>query len=102
MCDSPGSDVTKVNSVPSTPYKPSDAANKLRELRLSPSSYINSPLQLEKPASALLPPLKLERSASPVGTIGMAPSRPASRNTGPFADMTLVKVDQEVMTWSEK
>lgn len=95
----PASDKTRVDTAPTTPFNyNTEAANKLRELRLSPaSSRSGSPVKIERPVLALLPAMKLERSNSSVG------SRPVSRlSAQPFADMTLVKVDQQTMVWTEK
>jgi hypothetical protein len=113
--DSPASDVTKVNSLPSTPFE-SAAGNKLKELRLSPSGSSISSVKLEKPATALLPSVKLHYPSSdsgrgdfnsmsrPLSRIERTASlsRPPSRASGPFLDMTMVKIDQETFTWSEK
>lgn len=99
----PASDVTKVNSAPSTPYNyNSEAANKLRELRLSSAGSSKTSLnKIERPPSALLPAMKYTTSDvdRETGTL----SRPVSRHLAqPFSDMTLVKVDQHTVIRSEK
>lgn len=121
LLDTPASDRTRVNTT--TPYAyTSDSATKLRELRLSPNGSTTSLVEKPQSAALLLPAVKLERAGSRNGT-GMRSispgsyngtgsgegdmeggrSRPQSRNAlGPFADMTLLKVDQEVVVWSEK
>lgn len=97
----PGSDVTRVNTLPNTPTR-SVASSKLKELRLSPTSTLTGGVApLEKPASALLPAVVIH----PVQTIwrsGTMERDQQQQYTPPFSNLPFVRLEKEDFVWANK